>query len=48
MGMSKEEFMNRYMADLRRKEIQKERMIYDYKYTLIKKSKAKYHKTFYR
>lgn len=48
MAMSKEEFMNRYMADLRKKEIEKERMIYDYKYRVLKKSKAKYHKTFYR
>lgn len=48
MGMSKDEFMNRYMSDLRRKEREKERMIYNYKYNLIKDSKAKHHKSFYR
>lgn len=38
MGMSKEEFVRRY----------KERLFYNYKYDVIKESKAKYHKKFYR
>ncbi|MDM0789966.1 hypothetical protein ACSXAS_15575 (plasmid) [Clostridium perfringens] len=48
MGMSKEEFVRRYMADIKRKQRNKERLFYNYKYDVIKDSKAKYHKKFYR